>query len=117
VTIPKYLAEKPTRRGQKSEHKFGKKWGQLRRHPNSGATIWNKDDFSVSGRTRIEMKAVCRGTQQHTINLAKLSKFAQRAEQNGEVPLYVIVFEGAGTWIMLPEKYLKGVTNGYEEIR
>ena len=111
MAIPKYLTQPASVRGQKSERKFGKLNPGLRKHARSGAGTWNKDDFSVSGKCRIETKLVCRGTQQHTINLAKLAKLAARAERAGEIPMYVITIDGGDCWVLLPKKYLHGVTN------
>jgi hypothetical protein len=51
---------------------------------------------------------ICRGTQRHTINFTKLKRLIRQAEACGEVPVYVMEFEGTNErlWIV-PEKYLK----------
>lgn len=107
--LPKYLQTPKSVQGQRAERVFAKKNPALRAHARSGAGIWEKDDLSIQRGARIEYKLICRGTKSHTIHWASILKLVKRAEQRGQVPVYLMNIAGVGEFVLLPRKYLKGV--------
>lgn len=102
MPLPKYLLKTPSERGTAAERKF------IKKHARSGAGVWEKDDFGVVGGARIEYKLVCRGTRTHVLRWDKIVKLMRRAEQRGQIPVYLMKVEGVGEFVLLPRKYLKG---------
>ena len=109
MSLPDYLTQPKSVQGQRMEKSFAKKNPAVRAHARSGAGIFEKDDFSVAQGARIEYKLVCRGTNSHVIRWASILKLVKRAEQRGQIPVYIMNVQDVGEFVLLPRKYLKGV--------
>jgi hypothetical protein len=109
MSLPKYLSKPKSVQGQQAEKVFAKKNPAMRAHARSGAGIWEKDDLSIQQGARIEYKLVCRGTSSHVIRWASILKLVKRAEQRGQIPVYIMNVQDVGEFVLLPRKYLKGV--------